>query len=395
MTGPPATPEDERLYALDVLRGLALCAMIVVHFHQKMRRDVSGVEDLIAWGVWVLLEQKAWGTFAFLFGAGFAILLRRHDARGASVIPIYLRRLGALAVFGVIASVGFGFHILLEYACWGVVLLLIRRWPTSALFVAAALFASARPIAAEITAVHAWWTSSAAGAQATTTFVRSVAHAAAQSDYLALLSARWALFVHSFPQQWRELLPTTNLALFTVGLLAVRHRVLDEPGRHARLIAGWMIFGGCSWAASWLVLSRLRPTGIPGADWPIQYGFGLVQDQWLCFTYIGAIVLLLRARPRWRARLALFGDAGRMALTNYMVQAMVLDGLASGYGAGMRIRPFLYPVGAALLFGVEAAASRAWLARFRFGPLEWIWRMLSYARVQPLRRSVIHEHAAV
>ena len=58
----------------------------------------------------------------------------------------------------------------------------------------------------------------------------------------------------------------------------------------------------------------------------------MLQDQWLCLTYIGAVVLLLAYRPAWTARLALFGRAGRMALTNYMMQAAVLDVLASGYG---------------------------------------------------------------
>ena len=78
---------DARLDSLDILRGLALAGMILVHFHQKMRIEASGLEDLIGWGVWVLVEQKAWGTFAFLFGVGFAILLRRLEARGASVVP--------------------------------------------------------------------------------------------------------------------------------------------------------------------------------------------------------------------------------------------------------------------------------------------------------------------
>ena len=88
---------DERLHALDILRGLALFGMILVHFHQKMRLEATGLEDLISWGVWVLVEQKSWGTFAFLFGMGFAVLLRRLEARQARVLPIYLRRLATLA----------------------------------------------------------------------------------------------------------------------------------------------------------------------------------------------------------------------------------------------------------------------------------------------------------
>src|SRR5918995_3403870 len=105
---------DDRLHTLDILRGLALFGMILVHFHQKMRIEVTGLEDLIGWGVWILVEQKAWGIFAFLFGVGFAVLLRRLEARHAPIVPIYLRRLAGLAVFGLIAQVGFGFHILLE-----------------------------------------------------------------------------------------------------------------------------------------------------------------------------------------------------------------------------------------------------------------------------------------
>jgi len=149
---------DERLHSLDILRGLALAGMILVHFHQRLERPSSGVEDLVGWGVWILAEQKAWGIFAFLFGVGFAVLLRRLEAREAAVVPIYMRRLAALAVFGVVATVGLGFSILFEYACWGFVLLLVRRWPTRRLLVLALVAACARPIVAEVGALYTWWT---------------------------------------------------------------------------------------------------------------------------------------------------------------------------------------------------------------------------------------------
>ncbi|HEX6632263.1 MAG TPA: DUF418 domain-containing protein, partial [Gemmatimonadaceae bacterium] len=159
--------------------------------------------------------------------------------------------------------------------------------------------------------------------------------------------------------------------------------------RHTRLIVGWMIGGALSWAASWLVLRNLPEPPIPGADWPLFVGLGLVQEQWLCFTYVGAVVLLLAYRPRWTARLAPFGQAGRMALTNYMLQVAALDALASHYGLGLRLRPYAYVLAALLLFAGEAAFSRAWLARYRFGPLEWVWRTVTYARPQPLRREPV------
>jgi uncharacterized protein len=384
----PLVPLDtgERLHALDILRGLALFGMILVHFHQKMRLEATGLEDLVSWGVWVLVEQKSWGTFAFLFGVGFAVLLRRLEARGTPVLPIYLRRLAALALFGVVAEVCFGFHVLLAYACWGVALLVVRRWSTRALLVTAALSACARPVAAELIAWHAWWTGAAPTTPARTALWQAVESATQQGNYATLVSARWALFLGTLPHTWQDLLPNVNLALFLVGLLALRHGILDTPRRHVRLIAGWMTFGALAWAASWLILRRLPELAIPGARDPLEYGLGLVQDQWLCFTYIGSVLLLLAYRPVWTARLAFFGLAGRMALTNYMVQAAVLDVFASAYGFGLKLRPYAYVAAAVLLFAIEAAVSAAWLARFRFGPLEWLWRTVTYARPQPLRR---------
>jgi uncharacterized protein len=364
-----------------------LFGMILVHFHQKMRIEVTGLEDLIGWGVWILVEQKAWGIFAFLFGVGFAVLLRRLEARKAPVVPIYLRRLAGLAAFGLIAQVGFGFHILLEYAAWGLVLLLIRHWSTTAVLATAAFAAPARPVTAALTALYAWWTGAAPPATVPDPLRQAVEAAAQNADYLTLLSARCALFVDSLPNGWHDLLPDTNLALFCLGLLAVRHGILDQPLRHRRLIIGWMVFGALSWAAHWLVLRNLPELPIAGATWPLSQGFGLLNEQWLCLTYIGAVVLLLAYRPAWTHRLRAIGSAGRMALTNYMLQVAVLDALASGYGLQLKLRPAVYVLAAVLLFSAEAAFSSAWLKRYRFGPLEWLWRTITYARPQPLRRA--------
>lgn len=385
---PAPIDADERLHSLDIMRGLALALMILVHFHQRLERPVTGAEDLIGWGVWILVEQKAWGMFALLFGIGFAVLLRRLEARGTPVVPVYLRRLAGLALFGIATKLLLGFEILLEYACWGLVLLLVRRWPTRRLLVLAAIAACARPIAAEATALFLHWTVTPLPPPGPNLW--AAAHDATKlPSYGAVLAARWEMCVAGLPRGWRGLLPGSTLALFILGLLAVRHRVIDEPTRHVRLIRGWMIFGAVSWALSWTALAHLPEVPIPGADWPVKSGFGLLQDQWLCFTYAGAVILLVAFRPRWAERLRLLAESGRLGLTNYLVQALVFDVVGSGYGLGLRVRPAAYVMLAPVLFLVQARLSRAWLARYRFGPAEWLWRCITYCRMQPLRRTTV------
>ena len=378
-------PED-RIATLDILRGLALLGMLIVHFHQKLRLEVKGPEDLIPWAVWILLEQKAWGTFAFLFGAGFAILLRRLEARGAPVVATYLRRLGMLAVFGMIAGVGFGFHILFEYAVWGLLLLFVRRASTPWLLAIAVFAAMARPVLAEATAWWAFWTHSPLPVPPGRALAAVVEAAAQHGSWPQLVAARWQLFLATTPGGVRGLLPDGNFTLFVLGLLAIRHGLLEKPLEHVRVIVGAMAFGLASWIAAWTVLQHLPETGVPGADWPLAYGLGVLQDQWLCLTYIGAVVLLLAYRPSLVATLAPVGWVGRMALTNYMLQAVVIDALASGYGAHLKLRPFLYLPSALAFFAVLVVCSGAWLARFRYGPLEWAWRAATYGRIPPLRR---------
>ena len=145
------------------------------------------IRNLIGWAVYVLVEQKAWGTFAFLFGSGFGIFLRRLEARHVRVTPVYLRRLAMLAIFGIIADICFGFRILFGYACSGLVLFVIRRWRTRALLVAAGVSACARPMAAEITAWYRWWTGAAPAGDAGAALRQSIEAAAQQSDYFGVL----------------------------------------------------------------------------------------------------------------------------------------------------------------------------------------------------------------
>src|SRR5687768_2670877 len=139
---------NERLIVLDILRGLALVGMFMVHFNYyeatplgtEPGRAAAFLEKMLG----LFFEERFWSIFGMLFGIGFAIQLERAEASGKPFMARYFRRLAALAVFGFIAEGVFGFNVLLGYAMWGVPLLLVRRWPVKALAVLLVLCASSR-----------------------------------------------------------------------------------------------------------------------------------------------------------------------------------------------------------------------------------------------------------
>ena len=379
----PGPVAGDRILSLDILRGLALFGMFVVHFHARST-EPGGLEDLLRTLIWRLVESKSHGTFALLFGAGFAIQLRTAERRNRPFTAIYLRRLAVLLLFGVAAHAFFGFNVLVGYAVWGVPLLLIRKWSTRALIVTAGLSMASVGLyhlayqryllrhggPAAIEAAY----ESARAVASTVNGARALAER--QDSYAALIAARLAHMAWFYRQPF-FFMPGATLTLFLTGVLLVRHGVFENPLAHSRVLTFLGAFGLVSWlAANWL-LERGGPDLL----------FLVFHDQWLAFTYVSVALFLLARWPSLIGRLAPVGNAGRMALTNYLLQIATLDLLFSGYAIGLgRIRPAAGFALALACFGIEVGLSTLWLARFQFGPAEWLWRALTYGHMPPSRR---------
>lgn len=393
----PTSPvgATERLHVLDVLRGIALLGMFLVHF-SMFGSGGNALDAQYQTAVALFFEERFWAMFGILFGVGFAIQLRRAEARGGPFAPKFLRRLGALAVFGFIAHACLGFNVLLSYAVWGLPLLLVRRWSVRALIVAVIVSATSLTVYASARSAYAATrrgeqvvrAETAATAARNRAFREANQKAQEATRYRAVVRARWEhmRWFYAQPFSW---LPVNTFTLFLLGLLGVRLRLFDEPERHRRLIVGLMVFGVASWATDmWLFPALVRPSG----DWfrnfilaPLVYGLGLVRTMWLTFAYMGVVLLVTARNPQWLQRLAAFAWAGRMALTNYMIQIAILDFTFSKYALGLTVTPLVGLAMAIALFAADAMASRWWLARFRYGPLEWLWRSITYAQWQPWR----------
>jgi uncharacterized protein len=405
----PLTPvaAGERILTLDVLRGIALFGVlaaniwvwfsgVIFRFPDYNAEVWSGSADGLAFlFIAFFISGKAITTFSLLFGLGFAIQMMRAEARGRSVVGHHARRLAVLLLFGAVHAVFLWYgDILATYALLGFGLLLFRRRSERTLLVWAAVLLVVVPLAMGSIPVIMAAVNPGAGPEPAT---RLAEMAERNALMLSLFSSgdpaqivRGNLLML---QQWyvspKALFMLTLLGIFLLGLYAGRRRIFEDPGAHRPLLRRLVVYGFAFGVAGTTVMLALRsvpPEQAFELSWmPLAMAaanaLGTVP---FALGYIAAAILLLE-RAAWRARLMLFAPVGRMALTNYLAQSVIC--LSIYYAGGLigRVGPLFGLVLALVIFPVQMAWSTWWLARYRFGPMEWLWRSLTYGRLQPMR----------
>jgi uncharacterized protein len=176
----------------------------------------------------------------------------------------------------------------------------------------------------------------------------------------------------------------TTATTLLIGFIAGRRRFFQDIPRHLPLIR--KITWSC--AAIGLVLA------LAGDRLPASRGEGgmsaVAVTRQILYTmnrpalaafYVGAVVLLAQ-RTVWRTAMSPLASVGRMALTNYLMQSVIATTLFYGYAFGLfyRIGPAVCVLVALAIYAVQVGYSEWWMARFRFGPMEWLWRSLTYGK---------------
>ena len=395
----------ERVAALDVLRGFALFGIVLINltaFKAPGSPPALGFEGgfgdrLVLWGLVTLVESKFFTLFSLLFGVGFGVQLVRAEARGAALGARFFRRLLVLGLFGVLHIVLlWEGDILLLYALLGGVLFWFRktpprrllRWLTGLLAVPLVLFSlmlggslvvrGLPGAAAQMRALDGEFVQAIDQARAEETQIyRTGSYGDILSRRLSNYTVTSALLVTRVP---------TVLAMFLLGLYVGKAGILRNTDASLPLLKRARFWGlGLGLPAALLVTAGyLLLPGVSGilALFLNQALAGPI----LALGYAAALVLLARRRT-WERRLAPLAATGRMALTNYLTQSLVLTLLFYGYGFGLagRVTPSGGVLIAASVYGVQVLFNVWWPKRFRFGPLEWVWRSLTYGQVQPLR----------
>ena len=402
-SAPPSPPRplrsDERLPALDILRGVALLGIFIMNmpsfsaslFAEHATDAVTVLRDIVVAG-------KFNAMFAFLFGIGFALQLARlQAARPGRDARIYLRRLLVLMALGLVhGAVFWAGDVLFVYAVLGLLLLLLRRVPDRVLLAAVVAGMLFPALAAVLRAA----------------LLSFDTEGRAMLEYQALeASNNLAYGSGAFTETARE--NSRMLAWAYTRPLGVWSMAMFYVQMGTPLVLGYFV-GRRGWVARLgelapqMRLARTIAGSVGAAATLIHIGSGIDSQEptlqsallnllqtlgrlGLMLFYALTVALVVQS-PRWRERLAPLAAAGRMPLTNYLLQTALATTIFYGWGLGWWGRADTAAqigIAVALFCAIQIPLSLFWLSRFERGPLEQLWRITTYGRraLQPARES--------
>ena len=394
----------ERIGEVDVLRGIALLGVLLMNFvafasdgvmATKAQLEALPTATVDWWSyeaIRMFVGDKANTVFATLFGLGFYIQLTRSEGKPGFEAR-YARRLFWLLVFGWLNALFLWiWDILNLYALAGFGLLLMRRWSTKALLIfgiPAALYSDKLQGAL----IKAWSLPIPSAERFEATSAVLERQAISQSgDYAGLVGhfagwtwAEW--IVGGLMVAW----VVYALGRFALGAAIGRSGLFENVSRHLpllRRIAMIAIPLGLAMALAIRVAAH-------GDNEQVKTIAGILRSPTaliLAAGYCAGIIVALQRE--WGQRLfGPFGAVGRMALTNYLAQgflyAFIMVGVGPGLALAGKIGTFAV-IGISLaFFAFQIAFSHWWLARYRFGPMEGLWRWLTYGSRPQFRRPAI------
>lgn len=399
----PVAP-TERIEILDVLRGLAIGGILIGNMQwfsgygmmpAAIAAQAPQSDQIVNFLVHFMIEGKFYSVFSLLFGFGFALQIARAAERGDTNATLFKRRLFWLMLIGLMhAYLLWAGDILSIYALVGFLLILFRRktdasllkWAAALMIVPIltyllmyALFVAFAPpgVAAQVEAGQSdFWTQAVASIREGSFFQ------IATGFNLQYIVGRYAGLIF-------EMRLPKILAMFLLGFYAYRRRLFQDLPGNKPFIRRVLIYGlgigiPCNLAFAALAGREavLPPTAI-GIIGVFSYAIGVPA---LALGIIALIATLLQ-NSGWQRTLALLAPVGRMALTNYLLQTIVGVTIFYGYGFGLygQVGPAKVTFLALAIFAVQIPLSALWLRYFAYGPMEWIWRQLTYRKRLPIR----------
>lgn len=400
--------DAERIVALDALRGLGVLGILVMNIESFGRVNAEYMNPTAAGPLagsdfWIWLastlfaDEKFMGIFSMLFGAGIVLLTSRMEARGQKPTPIFVRRSLWLALFGLMhAFLLWSGDILFTYGICGMVVYPFRRLAPRRLLVLGVIVMAT---GSGLSIIAGWsmqfWPAKEAAMLEQSAWRPTPEQAAAEikayrSGWLAQMPRR---FQDSMAEEvsglafyffWRAAgLMLVGMSLYKWGVLtASRSALFYQRWIVVGALLGLPVIGYGAWRdiqSNW----DMRESFFFDAQFN-YWGSPLVSMAWI------SLVMLCCRAPAWSPAIRRLAAVGRMAFSNYILETLICTTIFYGHGLGMFARLDRLELGAIMLavWVVVILVSQVWMRNFYFGPLEWLWRSLTYMERERFRRGM-------
>ncbi|NNC72930.1 MAG: DUF418 domain-containing protein [Sphingomonadaceae bacterium] len=411
------SPTDIRFLSLDLIRGVGVMGILLMNivafgmpfqaYSNPMAYGGSSPLDLAVWATnFVLVDSKMRGLFSVLFGASMLLVVERAEVKGENPALTHYSRMTWLLLFGAVHAwaIWFG-DILMLYAVTGMIAFFLRGLSAHKLVVLGLILMFVQAVFMGLLGLSIWFLREAAtapgadgalveqwqamqtqfGALPPDELARDLA--LFRSGYLTILSERlgplfWWPIKGNFP-----FIPET-LGLMLIGMAGYKSGFLTgqwERAAYLRFVRigyliGLPLLGAL---AIWLMMNGFDPVAMVLVNFSVQH----LVNPLVILAHASLIIYWLQS-DAGSALVQRIAATGRAAFSNYLGTSIVCTTIFYGYGFGLygelsRAALYLVVLGVWILMLLW---SKPWLDRFRYGPLEWLWRSLARRRIQPLRK---------
>ncbi|MER5932493.1 DUF418 domain-containing protein [Streptomyces sp. NPDC002054] len=339
-------------------------------------RTVEGIVQTFVVGKFYLM-------FSFLFGYSFTLQLASADRDGASAVPRLLRRSLGLLVLGVLHAVLLYIgDILMTYAVLGLILIAARNCSAETALRAARIVYGCVSALMLLMGLAFLLMSDAEAAELDAEL--AAGFVGLVDDYRGDAASVVQANIGQLPDALLAALLMSGfvLAAFLTGLHCGKRRLLTDTGNQKAQMRRIFVLGAAVGLPGSLFMA-LAISGPLGPRWAVLGQMvGTVTAPALTATYVCGMLLLMKTARGARIA-ALFAPAGRMALTNYLSQSLVMALVFTAYGLALydRLSPAIVVLGALVLYATQLALSTRLMARHRYGPVEWLLRAVTLARL--------------
>lgn len=409
------TSSTERADILDILRGIALLGICVANFPMfslyifqplevRASMPTASIDQFLEYFHFIFIDGKFYSLFSLLFGIGFSIIYLRNSQDGKRGLKIFYRRLLVLMIIGFahLLLLWEG-DILLLYALIGMLLPLFRSVSDRKLLVLWVLLILSPLLfdSLKVISDNRWNIS---------TPVLDVAMQI--SSFHGITEENFSTW-HVDHTQYKDLLLYNQsgifwryqglldnnripkvLGMFLLGLYTGRKLIFRGLEENKALLKkvrryGFMIGLPTSIMFAWLALDDKHLPNIIGLADTLFYALSVVP---LCLAYTSTICLWY-ITPVGNQNLKLFAAPGRIALTNYLMQTVFAIAIFYGIGFGLGAKTgllYVFLISLAI-YVIQIWYSNLWLKYFRFGPVEWVWKCLTYWKWLPIKKEKIQQ----